>query len=62
MRQVRDGLKAKRPDDVPIPFDEVKNPCRTSYGYSNAGAVHSLGTLALALTLALQALITGTVS
>uniref|UniRef100_A0A8C2YX07 Dipeptidase n=1 Tax=Cyclopterus lumpus TaxID=8103 RepID=A0A8C2YX07_CYCLU len=60
--KVRDDLKGKSPDDVPIPFDEVKSSCRTSYGYRNAGAVHSLGTLALALTLALQALVTGIVS
>ncbi|TNN80523.1 Dipeptidase 1 [Liparis tanakae] len=60
--RVRDGLQAKRPDDVPIPLDEVKNPCRTRYGYPNAAAAPSLGTLALALTLALQALIAGTVS
>ncbi|XP_029318649.1 dipeptidase 1 [Cottoperca gobio] len=56
--KVRDGLKGKSPDDVPIPYDEVKNSCRTRYGYLNAGAVHSLSTLALLLTLALQALIT----
>ncbi|KAK9542868.1 hypothetical protein VZT92_000693 [Zoarces viviparus] len=60
--KVRDGLKGKSPDDVPIPYDEVKNSCRTSYGYRNAGAVHSLSTLALVLTLALQAFITLTVS
>ncbi|XP_068568898.1 dipeptidase 1 [Cebidichthys violaceus] len=59
---VRDSLKGKSPDDVPIPYDEVKNTCRTSYGYRNAGAVPSLGTLALVLTLALQAFITLTVS
>ncbi|XP_010729499.3 dipeptidase 1 [Larimichthys crocea] len=44
------------PDDVPIPYDEVKTPCRTSYGYTNSGAAHSFSTLALLLTLALQAL------
>ncbi|KAM6949982.1 dipeptidase 1 [Lycodopsis pacificus] len=60
--KVRDGLAGKSPDDVPIPYDEVKNSCRTSYGYHNAGAVHSLSTLALVLTLALQAFITSTVS
>ncbi|XP_039990779.1 dipeptidase 1 isoform X2 [Xiphias gladius] len=55
---VRDSLGSMSPDDVPIPYEEVKNPCRTSYGYRSAGAVHSLSTLALLLTLALQALVT----
>ncbi|KAK5935397.1 hypothetical protein CgunFtcFv8_020763 [Champsocephalus gunnari] len=57
---VRDGLRDKSPDDVPIPYDEVKNTCRTSYGYQtlNTGAVHSLSTLGLLLTLALHAVIT----
>ncbi|XP_074471837.1 dipeptidase 1 [Sebastes fasciatus] len=58
--EVRDGLKDKSPDDFPIPYDEVKNSCRTRYGYPSAGAVHSLSTLALLLTLGLQALITST--
>lgn len=61
--QVRDSLRDTNPDDVPIPYDEVKNSCRTSYGYptdASAGAVHSLSTLALLLTLALQILITST--
>lgn len=56
--EVRDSLQGASPDDVPIPYDEVKNSCRTSHGYANAGAVHSLSTLALLLTLALQAFIT----
>ncbi|XP_033972918.1 dipeptidase 1 [Trematomus bernacchii] len=58
--RVRDGLRDKSPDDVPIPYDEVKNTCRTSYGYQtlNTGAVHSLSTLGLLLTLALHAVIT----
>ncbi|XP_032365423.1 dipeptidase 1 [Etheostoma spectabile] len=51
--KVRDSLKGKSPDDVPIPYDEVKNSCRTSYGYRSAGTVHSLSTLVLFLTLAL---------
>uniref|UniRef100_A0A672F7R4 Dipeptidase n=1 Tax=Salarias fasciatus TaxID=181472 RepID=A0A672F7R4_SALFA len=49
------------PDDVPIPYDEVQNGCRTSYGYADAGnaaAVHPLSTLALLLTVALQAFFT----
>ncbi|KAM8894371.1 dipeptidase 1 [Spinachia spinachia] len=60
--KVRDGLNGKTPDDVPIPYDEVKNLCRTSYGYHNAGADHSLGAMALLLTLALQAVVTVTAS
>lgn len=55
--EVRDKLNGTIPDDVPIPYDEVKNECRTSYGYPSAGAAHSLSTLALLLPLALQALI-----
>ncbi|XP_041796786.1 dipeptidase 1 [Chelmon rostratus] len=55
--EVRDKMAATRPDDVPIPYDAVQNPCRTSHGYPNAGVAHSLSTLGLLLTLALQALI-----
>lgn len=56
--QVRDIMSATSPDDVPIPYDEVKNTCRTSYGYQTTGAAPSLrlSTLALLLTLALIAL------
>uniref|UniRef100_UPI0037E89C3A dipeptidase 1 n=1 Tax=Semicossyphus pulcher TaxID=241346 RepID=UPI0037E89C3A len=60
VEKVRDDLKNTKPDDVPIPYDEVKNSCRTSHGYQISGAVRPLGTLALLLTLALQALITVT--
>lgn len=56
--QVRDELNAMVPDDVPIPYDDVKNPCRTSFGYTDAGAVHSLSTLVLLLMLGLQACVT----
>ncbi|KAK2853935.1 hypothetical protein Q5P01_006596 [Channa striata] len=56
--KVRDSLKGTDPNDVPIPYDAVKSSCRTSYGYSNAGVAPSLSTVALTLTLALQALIT----
>ncbi|XP_023280127.1 dipeptidase 1 [Seriola lalandi dorsalis] len=58
VEKVRDSLSGTNPDDVPIPYEEVKNPCRTSYGYPNAGAIQSLSALALLLTLALQALVT----
>uniref|UniRef100_A0A4W5QAU8 Dipeptidase n=1 Tax=Hucho hucho TaxID=62062 RepID=A0A4W5QAU8_9TELE len=30
---VQDSLKSTAPDDLPIPYEEVKNDCRTSYGY-----------------------------
>ncbi|XP_044062137.1 dipeptidase 1 [Siniperca chuatsi] len=60
VEKVRDTLKGMSPDDVPITYDEVKNSCRTSYGYHNAGAAHSLSTLALLPTLALQALTAST--
>uniref|UniRef100_A0A8D3BT02 Dipeptidase n=1 Tax=Scophthalmus maximus TaxID=52904 RepID=A0A8D3BT02_SCOMX len=62
VEEVRDRLNGTSPDDVPIPYEEVKNSCRTSYGYPSAGAVHSLSTLALLLTLAFQALVTLTAS
>ncbi|XP_073321136.1 dipeptidase 1 [Pagrus major] len=58
---VRERLTNNKPDDVPIPYAEVKNSCRTSHGYPDVeeptGAANSLSTLALQLTLALQALL-----
>ncbi|KAM8877067.1 dipeptidase 1 [Synchiropus picturatus] len=51
VEDVRDTLKAKDPDDVPIPYEEVMNPCRTSHGYPNAAAVPLLSRLTLLLTL-----------
>ncbi|XP_041648081.1 dipeptidase 1 [Cheilinus undulatus] len=56
--KVRDDLKGSPPDDVPIPYEEVENTCRTSYGYDISGAVHPLSSLAVLLALALQAFIT----
>ncbi|XP_038139660.1 dipeptidase 1 [Cyprinodon tularosa] len=58
--EVSTSMSADLPDDVPIPYEDVMNPCRTSYGYSdpNSGAVHSLSKLTLLLTFALQAVIT----
>lgn len=55
---VRDSLNNTAPDDFPIPYDEVQNDCRTSYGYPSAGsgAVHPVSTLALLLTLAVLTL------
>uniref|UniRef100_A0A3Q2ULP0 Dipeptidase n=1 Tax=Fundulus heteroclitus TaxID=8078 RepID=A0A3Q2ULP0_FUNHE len=58
VEEVRDSLASTLPDDLPIPYDDVKNPCRTSYGYPDSGAVHSLSTLTLLLALALQAFMT----
>lgn len=58
VEKVRDSLKGSPPDDVPIPYEEVENTCRTSYGYDVSGAVHPLSSLAVLLTLALQAFIT----
>ncbi|TNM91010.1 hypothetical protein fugu_003299 [Takifugu bimaculatus] len=50
---VRDSkVNSTKPDDVPIPYDDVQNPCRTSYGYPNAGTSHSFGAAALLLSLA----------
>lgn len=55
--KVRDSLKGKHPDDVPIPYEQVENTCRTSYGYDvpNQAAVHPLTALTLLLTVSLQA-------
>lgn len=58
VEQVRNSMSTKVPDDVPIPYDDVKNPCRTSFGYPDSGAVHSLSTLTLLLVLASQAVMT----
>lgn len=53
LHQVRDSkVNSTKPDDVPIPYDDVQNPCRTSYGYPNAGTSHSFGAAALLLSLA----------
>ncbi|XP_029000702.1 dipeptidase 1 [Betta splendens] len=64
VERVRDGLNGTTPDDVPIPLEEVKGPCRTSYGYpsAGAGARPSLSALGLVLTAALQAGVTRRVS
>ncbi|CAL1603756.1 unnamed protein product [Knipowitschia caucasica] len=58
--KVRDNLSSRVPDDLPIPYEQVENPCRTSYGYDvpNQAAVHQLATFSLLITvLLLQALI-----
>lgn len=52
--QIRDlKVNTTKPDDVPISYNDVKNPCRTSYGYPNAGTSQSFSTVALLLSLAL---------
>ncbi|XP_034536348.1 dipeptidase 1 isoform X2 [Notolabrus celidotus] len=56
--EVRDAQRSKKPDDVPIPYNEVENTCRTSYGYQISGAARPFSTLPLVLALVLQALIT----
>ncbi|XP_077375581.1 dipeptidase 1 [Festucalex cinctus] len=60
--EVRDSLSKQSPDDVPIPLEEVKNPCRTDDGYPNCGAFPSLSITALLLTLAFQNLISRSTS
>lgn len=54
---VRDRLSGRKPDDVPIPYEQVENTCRTSHGYPISGAVRPLGALTLMLTLVLQVII-----
>ncbi|KAG9341377.1 hypothetical protein JZ751_019483 [Albula glossodonta] len=52
VERVRDSLKNDRPDDVPIPYEQVENACRTSYGYQpldSSGNSVSQGPLLLAL-------------
>ncbi|KAM4743691.1 dipeptidase 1 [Anableps anableps] len=58
VEEVRESMNSSIPDDTPIPYDDVKNPCRTSYGYPDSGAVHTLSTLTLLLVLAFQAVMT----
>lgn len=62
VEEVRDSLTATSPDDVPIPYDEVQNPCRTNDGYpdppKSRGAGHVFSTAALLLTVTVQAFIT----
>ncbi|XP_075877087.1 dipeptidase 1 [Nelusetta ayraudi] len=58
--KVRDDMKKTQPGDMPIPLEEVTNPCRTNTGYPENGAAStgSLSTLTLLLALALVALLT----
>lgn len=52
--QIRNSkVNSSKPDDKPIPYDDVKNPCRTSYGYPNVGTSQSFSMSVLLLSLAL---------
>ncbi|XP_061133139.1 dipeptidase 1 [Syngnathus typhle] len=55
--EVRDSLSKLMPDDLPIPLDEVKNPCRTNDGYPNSGTLSSLSMAVVLSTLAFGILI-----
>ncbi|KAL1007157.1 hypothetical protein UPYG_G00082810 [Umbra pygmaea] len=60
VEEMRDSLNNTAPDDVPIPYKEVVNDCRTSYGYQipySAGTVLSFRSLVLALTLTITSLL-----
>ncbi|KAJ0056588.1 hypothetical protein NL108_010508 [Boleophthalmus pectinirostris] len=60
VEKVRDSLSSSPPDDVPIPYEQVENPCRTSYGYNvtNHAPEHHLAIVTLLLPLFIQAFIT----
>ncbi|KAJ8343734.1 hypothetical protein SKAU_G00310630 [Synaphobranchus kaupii] len=52
VERVRDSLIKDPPDDVPIPYEQVENACRTSYGYvtlENSANSASRSRLVLAL-------------
>ncbi|XP_012674677.1 dipeptidase 1 [Clupea harengus] len=61
VEEVRDSMNSTKPDDIPIPLDEVKNTCRTVYGYptppDSAGFRLAHSPLALSLSLLLTALL-----
>ncbi|KAM8876613.1 dipeptidase 1-like [Synchiropus picturatus] len=52
VEDVRDALQTMSPGEDPIPYEEVMNPCRTSYGYQSAAAAPMISKLGLLLTLA----------
>lgn len=59
VEMVRDSLNSTAPDDIPIPLEQVQNPCRTDHGYPaqpNAAAMPSHSSLMLLLTLILYSL------
>ncbi|XP_041077258.1 dipeptidase 1-like [Polyodon spathula] len=46
VEKVRDSMNTTKPYEVPIPYADVVNPCRTMYGYppqGNAGSMINLG-------------------
>ncbi|KAJ8249212.1 hypothetical protein GJAV_G00232370 [Gymnothorax javanicus] len=52
VERVRDNLTKDSPDDIPIPYEQADNACRTSHGYApqeNSGNLVSQSPLALAL-------------
>uniref|UniRef100_A0A3B4AIM8 Dipeptidase n=1 Tax=Periophthalmus magnuspinnatus TaxID=409849 RepID=A0A3B4AIM8_9GOBI len=40
--EIRDSLRSREPDDAPIPYEQVENPCRTSYGSSDCASLSFL--------------------
>lgn len=57
VEKVRDSMSSVKPYEVPIPYADVVNPCRTMYGYppqDNAGSMISLGLHLPVLTLLLH--------
>ncbi|RXM27252.1 Dipeptidase 1 [Acipenser ruthenus] len=57
VEKVRDSMSSVKPYEVPIPYADVVNPCRTMYGYppqDNAGSMVSLGLHLPVLTLLLH--------
>ncbi|XP_033843722.1 dipeptidase 1 [Periophthalmus magnuspinnatus] len=56
--EIRDSLRSREPDDAPIPYEQVENPCRTSYGYDvpNRAPVHLLSAVTVLLPVAFLAL------
>ncbi|XP_023646599.1 dipeptidase 1 [Paramormyrops kingsleyae] len=56
VEKVRDSMKRTAPDDVPIPYEQVQNPCRTSYGYPPDDSASSLLPLSPMLLILAQTL------
>ncbi|XP_042616815.1 dipeptidase 1 isoform X1 [Cyprinus carpio] len=54
VEEVRDHQNGTKPDDIPIPFKEVQNSCRTDFGYqyaSSSTCIQSFYPVVLVLTL-----------
>ncbi|XP_012993711.2 dipeptidase 1 [Esox lucius] len=59
VEKVRDSMTGIPPDDLPIPYEEVKNDCRTGYGYlvaNSAASGWSFSSLITALIFTLNCL------